>query len=286
MSLLSRDQMRISLAPHRVVLARISGGLRHGVADRKILATDTGAEMGPVKTNWNNAVVTLREALAHPNVTGRSSASADTTVVLSNHFVRYLVIPWSAQLVKPAEELTFARMRFAQVFGDAASDWSVSLSPAPAGVPRLAAAVDRGLIDGVRTALSGSKLKLESVQPALMSQFNAWRRKIGEDAWIVLAERGRLLIASIRAGKWCSVRARPINGGTVVLARWIEQEKLLLEVDSIPSRVCLGAADEVSIDTDSMQSNGLHLHRLTPRARAGFVPRVDVALYLVMAGAA
>ena len=49
---------------------------------------------------------------------------------------------------------------------------------------------------------------------------------------------------------------------------------------------CLGAADEVSVETDEMQSMGLRLHRLTPRARAGFVPRTDVALYLAMAGAA
>jgi hypothetical protein len=60
---------------------------------------------------------------------------------------------------------------------------------------------------------------------------------------------------------------------------------LLLESDSVPSRVCLAAADEVSIDADSLQSSGLQLHMLIPRARAGFVPRVDVALYLAMAGA-
>jgi len=281
-----RDQTRISLAPHRVALARISGGLRHGVADRKILATDMAAEMGQVKANWTGAVEILREALTHPNVMGPNSARADTTVVLSNHFVRYLVIPWSAQLVKPAEELTYAHMRFGEVFGDAADNWAVSLATAPAGVPRIAAAVDRDLIEGVRTALSGSKLKLMSVQPALMSQFNAWRREIGDDAWLVLAERGRLLIAWIRAGQWCSVRARPINGDTIQLAQWIEQEKLLLAADSAPARVCLGAADEVPINTDSMESMGLRLHALTPRARAGFVPRADVALYLAMAGAA
>jgi hypothetical protein len=93
------------------------------------------------------------------------------------------------------------------------------------------------------------------------------------------------MIAWIRAGQWCSVRARPINGDTVQLAQWIEQEKLLLDTDAAPGRVCLGAADEVSIETDAMQSMGLRLHHLTPRARAGFVPRADVALYLAMAGA-
>jgi hypothetical protein len=266
-------------------LARISGGLRHGVADRKILTT-IGGEAGQAKANWTGAVDTLREAMTNANVMGRARARADATVVLSNHFVRYLVIPWSAQLVKPAEELNYARMRFGQIFGDAASEWVVNLSTAPAGVPRMAAAVDRALIEEVRTALSGSKLNLVSIQPALMSQFNAWHRQIGDNAWLVLAERGRVLIAWIRAGQWCSVRARRINGDTIPLAQWIEQEKLLLEADAAPSRVCLGAADEVSINTDSMQPMGLRLHRLTPRARAGFVPRVDVALYLAMAGAA
>ena len=126
MSLLWRDQTRISLAPHRVALARISGGPRHGIADRKILATDTVAEGGQAKVNWTGAVETLREALTHPNVMGRESARADATVVLSNHFVRYLIIPWSAQLVKPAEELKYAQMRFGEIFGDAANDWATS----------------------------------------------------------------------------------------------------------------------------------------------------------------
>jgi hypothetical protein len=285
-SLLWRDTARISLAPHRVALARISGGLRNRVADRKVMAMGATDETGQPRSNWAGAVNTLREALTEMNVAGRSGARADATLVLSNHFVRYLIMPWSAQLVKPAEELIYAQMRFQEIFGDAAGDWAVSLSPAPAGAPRIAAAVDRELIGELRMALSGSKLNLVSVQPALMSQFNAWRREIGDDAWLVLAERGRVLIAWISAGQWRSVRARPISGEAVPLAQWIEQEKLLLEADAAPTRVCLGVADEVSIETDAIQSMGLQLHRLTPRARAGFAPRADVALYLAMAGAA
>ena len=48
-----------------------------------------------------------------------------------------------------AEELEFARTRFIQVFGQSARDWTIVMSPAPAGASRLCAAVDEALVGAV-----------------------------------------------------------------------------------------------------------------------------------------
>jgi len=323
-SLSWRERARISLAPHRVALVRLARGVRGGVADRKVLAVDNEAGIvatgpinnvvtsdGPVDnpamekdpaangsyghpssandsatnrfsssltgSGWNGAIEVLGEMLAHPNI-GRG----DVTVVLSNHFVRYLVLPWSAELVTTTENEDFARMRFVQVFGEAARRWRISLAPAATGAGRVAAAVDQPLLDALVKTLSGSPLQLRSIEPALMSQFNAWRRQIGDDAWLVLVEHGRVLISLIHRGEWRSVRVRPIGDVPAVpLAQWLAQERLLLDVSVAPAKVCLSVVDDVAVDTE-----GVRVQTLSPRARHGFVPRADGGLLLAMAGAA
>ncbi|MEO8164370.1 MAG: hypothetical protein ABI619_03145, partial [Betaproteobacteria bacterium] len=160
--------------------------------------------------NWSAALATLRQLLGQP-----LAAKAPVTVMLSNHFVRYMVLPWSADLVTRAEEVEFARARFIQVFGDKARQWTIRASDAAAGLDRLSAATDRALLEELRSTLAASGLTLGSCQPALMAQFNACRSRIGDNAWLVCAEYGRLLVAWIRAGHWGSVRVRPLNGSPV-----------------------------------------------------------------------
>jgi len=64
------------------------------------------------------------------------------------------------------------------------------------------------------------------------AQFNEWRRRVGADGWLVIAEQGRLLVAWLSAGQWRSVRVRPLNEASVALAQVLEQEQLLLSAGS------------------------------------------------------
>jgi hypothetical protein len=263
--------VRISLAPHQVAMVRFARGLKPRLIDQKRIDCPQAVGVAGSIQPWSGAIDALREVLAHPNV-----GKAQATVVLSSHFVRYMTVPWSAELVTRDEELAFARSRFAQVFGDAAQGWAVKLSPAPAGNARLAAAVDQTLVERLSSAIASSPLTLTSVQPALMAQFNDWRRPIGDDAWLVVAERGRLLTVWIANGEWRAVRARPINGEMVPLAQILEQERLLLSAGSAPSRVCLAVADDVAVDASGLRVERLGNARSAP-AGGGFA--------LAMAGA-
>jgi hypothetical protein len=132
------------------------------------------------------------------------------TAVLSNHFVRYALIPWSDALGTPAEEEAYVRHHFAKVHGERAKGWAVRASESRAGAPRLASAIDRALLEALRAALAaGGKAKLVSVQPELMSAFNQCRGAIPADgAWLVLAEPERACVALHAAGAWQAV----VNG--------------------------------------------------------------------------
>lgn len=231
------------------------------------------------RSNWSGAIDALSEMLSHPDIDRRRFGGIDANVILSNQFVRYLVMPFSAQLVTAREEADFARMRFQQIFGEAANQWRMMVSPSPAGAARVCAAVDGQLIDTLVKVLAGTPFRLGSIRPALMSQFNAWRKHIGDNAWLVLTERDRVLIARIDRGEWRSVRSRSTGEAPVPLARWLAQERLLLDMPATASKVYLGMMDDVTVDT-----RGVQVKLLGPRERSGFSPNTDGQLRLEMAG--
>ena len=244
MSRLLRERVQIALSPHQVAIVQVAKGWNNlRITQRKrILCDATGKQ-----PNWTAALAALRELLGQ-----RGPSKAPATVILSNHFVRYLVLPWSAELVTPAEELDFARARFAQVFGDRAHQWSIRTNDAPAGVERLAVAADSALLEELTRTMKASGLNLTSCQPALMAQFNASRSSIGHNAWLVSAEHGRLLVAWIQAGRWRSVRARPLNGSAVPLRDLLRQESLLVSAGDPAEKVFVNASDDAVIDTQGM----------------------------------
>lgn len=242
-----RENVRIVLAPHQVALVRLARGSKKRVIDRKCMACDVRSE-----PNWMVPIEALREMLRHTGVS-RGNAS----VVLSDHFVRYLVLPWSADLVSDAELLGFARARFAKVFGEAAQRWNVQLSPAPPGHPQLAAAVESPLVDALASAFAGSAVRLASIRPAFVAQFNEARSRLRPDAWLVSADRGRMLIARIADGKWGSVRVRPINGAAVRLGAVLEQERMLVGAGEQDAKVYVSVLDDVAVDLSGLQAEVL-----------------------------
>lgn len=270
MSLSWSERVRISIAPSQAAWVRFSRGLRPRVVGRGSLPCPEGN--GP--ENWAGAVEVLRNLL--PPAAGRK---ADATLILSNHFVRYVVLPWSDAIITGAEEIEYARSRFVQVFGISAQDWSIVVSPGPAGATRLCAAADQALIDAAASAVAAGGLRLRSVQPALMAQFNGWRGRIAADGWLVSAEQGRLLISWICAGQWRSVRARPIGGSAVALAQVLVQEKLLLPAGRDSNRVYLAKLGNVAVETA-----GLKVEQLELRARLARVVGADAGLALAMCG--
>lgn len=180
------------LFPERL-LVRISADALQLGAKRIPCESADGAEA------WRGAVACLERL---------DLGGARVTIELSNHFVRYALIPWSDALATPAEEELYVRHHFSRVHGERAKAWAVRASDAPVGHPRLASAVDAALIAALRLLEKKGGAKLVSIQPALMSRFNAMRRALPADgAWIVLAEPERTCIALHGGRRWRAVRS-------------------------------------------------------------------------------
>ena len=196
---LSSDRILIALAPDSLALLRVSGGVRPRVSEKRTIACDPALGAAP----WQGAVAALGELASETR-----DANAAVTVVLSNHFARFILVPWSEGLGNAEEETAFVRYCFAKVHGERSKDWDLRLSPAPTGSARIASAIDTSLVQAVRAAFPASaRAKLVSVQPYLMAAYNRWRKDIkGERAWFLLVEPRRACLARLESGRWSAVR--------------------------------------------------------------------------------
>jgi hypothetical protein len=158
----------------------------------------------------------------------------DVTVVLSNHFVRYAVLPEEGGAATPDEELALARFQFAKIHGERARAWEVRVSPRDGGA-QLACAIDTALLEGIkREFLANKNAKLVSVQPALMAAFNLLRPRIPrEGAWLLLAERGRTCLARLAPKGWASVH----NGRETDADELLERERSRASGEALPAVV-------------------------------------------------
>ena len=148
---------------------------------------------------WDGAVAALRAR--------KWARPARVTVIVSNHFVRYALVPWNTALADPIEEEAYVRHHFVRVHGERAKSWALRWSEEPGDAPRLASAIDHGLLDALKKSFAGSKARLVSIQPALMAAANRARRSMpATGAWIVCAEGERACVALHAGARWRSVQ--------------------------------------------------------------------------------
>lgn len=225
-----RDRLHIALCPDRVVMLRIQHGLRPRPGEKQIVSCD-GEQHG-----WESALAVLAGSLENPEW-----QNAEVTVILSNHFVRYQMVPWSDQLSSDEERTALVRHCYSEVYGSAVADWELRWSEDQFDAPWLASAVERSLLARLRETLKLAGLQLHSVQPYLMAAFNRWRNEFnGTGQWFVLGEPGRVCILQMQGGSWHSVRSHRIEGAwkdEVPLI--LEREMLLAEGDGVPKEILL-----------------------------------------------
>ncbi|MGB0127429.1 MAG: hypothetical protein WBP72_07305 [Rhodocyclaceae bacterium] len=272
MSLLFRDRYCAALCPDRVVLVRRRRGFRTPVDLKAGVAVEPGDHEAP----WLPGTAALKEILANT-----ASGSGELVLVLSNHFVRYLIVPWEDSIGSPKEYQRYAHVAFESVYGDTARNWVVRLSPEKARAPRLASAIDPEL-DAALRRLGGGKLRLISVQPYLMAAFNrlgaAFRKG---DFFFLLAEPGRACALAATAGRWQTLRNQAVPN-TESIAELAERELRLLETGSGPlPRLYVHAPELPTIRLPIV--NGMAPQRLDLPMTAGIDAERDLSFSMALA---
>ena len=239
MSLWSRRELDIVLYPQRIVLRQSERkltlrGYQAVVHADEILTCEVAAED---EMPWHSALRMLKMELP-----ALIKYKTEAKVTISNHFMRYLIIPWLDK-VSDEEEMVFTQHCFREVYGAAADSWSVRISPDRTGVATLASAVDSRLLDELRESLGRLGLDIKSIQPHLMAAFNSCRPSLqGRSAWVAFLEPGNLCLAVLKLGQLVWIKKLRISDAWCEeLATILQREMYLADAESGMDEVLLWA---------------------------------------------
>ena len=269
MSLSWRNRLLIWLAPNDLSWVRLGGLFKPQVRAKRSVQTehDYGARI------WDGAIATLRTEAPQWR---RDRLSV--RIVLSNHFVRYALVPHSKDISGSEEELALARFHFSKLHGDTSRGWDIRLSPAQSSGARLACAVDAALIEALHQCFPrNERPRLSSVQPLLMSVFNSGGAFIPDSgAWLVMAEPNRACVALLK-GKTCHA-VQNVKGQFSDAEAWIglvERERWRVNLDAVPDTILVHAAQEPCVP--SRTHGAWKVIGLQTRWPAGLLPSRDSA---------
>lgn len=260
------DQLRIGLFPDRLMMARIGKGWHPRTLENHIIPCASE----PVgQHRWSACVAVLANALQELN-----SGPADATLILSNHFAKYLLTPsWSNQLSGDKETAAYIRHCFRKVYGEPADNWSICIGTGRSDELAVASAVDTALLEAIRESIKPTKLHLRSIQPYLMAAFNQLRAQFKDaSAWFVLAERGKLCISLFDRGEWRSLRSMNIDDKWLDdLPSILEREQFLADLQDASNKVFLYAPEHKN--AIPVATGKWEIHRLRQPTRLGtFLP--------------
>ena len=198
------EHIEVVLRPSELRLTQRSALLPRRIVDARAFSVAPEAQGEP----WRASVARLAPALREMR-----ARRASLHFVLSDHFVRYALIPWSASLVADSERLAFARLAFRDIYGASADTWELCHDEQPAGQASLACALDRGLLQALRDVAAGQGAHVASVSPALSVRINRHRAAFKQtDFCLAAVEPGRLTLAFHAASAWLGVRSRRMEG--------------------------------------------------------------------------
>ncbi len=262
------DQISIFLGPDRLLVGYRPRGLRPGLMTTTTVPVSGSSEGS---AGWEPAAAALEAHLkAHPQWRG-----ASLRIILSNHFVRYVLVPWSDDLSNEKEHLVLARRHFAVTHGPVAKNWAIRMSLDRPGESHVASALDEALMSRVALAAAGSHMQLLSVEPLLMASFNRWQQHFREEAqWFVTVERGMLCGALLGRDRWVALRRWRTQGDWASeLSLWLSREQLIGEESATAGALYLLAPSRAGTDSMAM---GLPVRFLGEQDRNGNRSRMTV----------
>ncbi|BCM25650.1 hypothetical protein ZMTM_19090 [Methyloradius palustris] len=182
---------------------------------------------------WTSTIAALGLALQ-----GAQWRDVKPTIVLSNHFVRYAVIPWNSLLNNAVEKQAYLKHCFTLAYGESTKSWDLRMSDAGLNMPALASGIDQGLLSAIRDVMTQVNLDCQHIQPHLMIAINQLTKQdvipaAQNSTWFVLLETGRLCIALISGGAFVSVKTYAAEPDMAQqISALIKRESVICGLDS------------------------------------------------------
>lgn len=276
------------LLPERIEALLAPDGLR--------LYRDSGCESFTVATDstdeaWRAPLLALDRALrarAPRRAPGAARLPAALArmfaprldIVLSEHFARWQLLPWQAEVDTPAEHQAYAQHAFREVYGEIARHWRVRCAGQALGAAVPACAIDDELAAALRAVAADHGCRLGSLRPLFAAAAERWRNKLPRGiAWFAVLERGRLILGLLRDRRWQALHvesvATPEDRGEL-LAGLIARSAIFAGIVPATGRLllCGEGADTcpVPLKTKTVQRLGAALAWITATREARPIP--------------
>lgn len=227
-----RDRLYIGIEPDRLTLVRLTGGVPGLYGSRVVASATVSCEES---ASDSARVETLRQTLR--SAQWQKSVSH---LILSDRLVRYFVADRPPGARNVEEVQLAAGLRFTDIFGVAANDWSIKLDLPPLATNQLGCAIRKTFVDNLASACAEARSPVATIVPFAVSEFNRWHSLIGrKDGWLAVAGRHSLWIGQKRGNDWITVHQHAVTADeTANLAtefpRLMAQE-MLRSVSSTPA---------------------------------------------------
>lgn len=194
MSPWSRERLRIAISPHTLALARLRGYGNTPIAS-KTLSCDT--------RDWQSLLLLLETELADA-----AWRTPRVEVVLSNHFVRYVITPASGKALTQAEEAALVAATMREIYGAEATQWRIRVHSQPPDHGLVGAAIDERLASRLNEMCAHVGAKICHLLPLTTLIAPHSHRDID---WWVLAEPGWLCVFHATNGYWHHLSAQAVD---------------------------------------------------------------------------
>lgn len=195
MSLSWHDRIQAVLTPDRVSIRHQPRGFARPAQTHSEIFTATAGD-------GSSAIAALQAQLDRWKVKG-----ARIEVILSNHFVRFAVMP-AGKLTDESQSNKLARIVMRNTYGPLAEQWMVCCEPVRDDSTSLACGIDHPLFDDL-IRVCANHGRLVSVRPLWMDVVNRFHRQIGAlPGCLVVAEHGRLTLGWLKNRQWSDITGR------------------------------------------------------------------------------
>jgi len=219
---LLRDELRVSIYPQQIKLQRLKRSFKNGLKPqlvcKQVIDLPHRAEINhlEIKSNdandWQILAKYLKQALMDAKWQG-----AKPTVIVSNHFVRYAIIPWNAELAIESERQAYMRHCFTLAYGEPAKAWDLRMSEPSFGQSAIASAMNSSFLQTLHEVFAEAGMALTTVYPQLMLAMNQTIRQVKQqnasmgakqalNFWLVTIHSQRVCLTLLENNSWRLVK--------------------------------------------------------------------------------
>lgn len=208
---LFKDELWVFIHPQRMVFLRITrslnNGLKQQIVDKQVIDLPQNiADRCHESQDWKILTKHLQQALNNTKW-----QNTMPTVIVSNHFARYAVIPWNTELAVEVERQAYMQHCFNLVYGEPAKAWDLRMSEPDFGKPAIASAIHLSLLNALHDVFTEADMTLSAIYPQLMLAINQTlsevkKQKKALSYWLVAIQSERVCLTLLIDGGWRLVK--------------------------------------------------------------------------------